>query len=496
MGKCINCGKSTGFFSRASLCKNCKTYYTSLAISSLEAFQRLSGDVNKGFKNIDSYLSRFQIILQKFKEMEKANKMVPGVVKINTTYDQLFNNLCAILENAFKIRLEAIDKLKTDKGKINNYVKELNSIKEYKTTYPDFLDILNKFEKEINSIVQNRGYTLKQMIDDKPEVLCVDEESANAVFLKWLDRNKTIPTDNERFPVYFYYQYNIQNPLDRIKELIEQGYITISNTTFEDKLSSLTVAQLKEILKSANLQTSGNKASLVNTVLNNFEEKDIKLPTLKQRIILTDKGSNLAAKGDIDRKETIRQAIEFIHDRNYLKAYQQIARYEAKKPGSRGIGFDWKEEMHIEKYPDDKACKFLMDRDFKDISDPSKQVKIKCLAILAHMMGPLKKDELSDYIDVKENIEIITEQKCGCSESEVNIRLYISYLSSIISLQRDLIDFKRDKIKSYQVLSCDSSCNFCKSISSKSILVKDAKIGENCPPFGTGCRCCIISNDY
>ncbi len=496
MGKCINCGKSTGFFSRATLCKTCKTYYTALAISSLEAFQRLSGDVNKGFKNIDSYLSRFQIILQKFKEMEKANTMVPGVVKINATYNQLFNSLCAILRNAFNNRLESIDKLKTDKGKINNYTKELNGIYEYKVTYPDFLDILNEFEKEINSLAQNRGYTLNSTIDDKPEVLCVDKKSANAVLLKWLDRNKTIPTDNERFPVYFYYQYNIQNPLDRIKELIEQGYITICNTTFEDKLSSLTVAQLKEILKNKNLKTSGNKASLVNAVLNNFEEKEIKLPTLKQKISLTEKGSSLAAKGDIDRKETINQAFKFILDGNYLKAYQHIARYEAKKPGSRGMGLDWKEEMCKKKYPDDKACKFLMDYDLKEISDPNKQVKIKCLAILTHMLGSLKKDELTDYIDVNESIEIVTKQKCEHSESEVNIRSYISYLSSIISLQRDLINFKEDKIKSYQVLSCDSSCNFCKNISSKSILVKDAIIGENCPPFGTGCRCCIISNDY
>lgn len=496
MGKCINCGKSTGFFSKATLCKTCKTYYTALAISSLEAFQRLSGDVNKGFKNIDSYLSRFQIILQKFKEMEKANTMVPGVVKINATYNQLFNSLCAILRSAFNNRLESIDKLKTDKGKINNYSKELNNIHVYKISYPDFLDVLNEFEEEINSLAQNRGYVLDSTGDDKSEVLSVDEESANAVLLNWLNRNKTIPADNENFPVYFYYQFNIQNPLDRVKELIKQGYITISNTTFEEKLSSLTVAQLKEILKNANVHASGNKNSLINTVLNNFDEKDINFPVLKQKICLTEKGLSLASKGDIDRKETIRQAIKFIHDRNYLKAYQQIARYEAKKPGSRGIGFDWKEEMCIKKYPDDKACEFLMNQDFKEIPDTSKLVKIKCLSILTHMMGSLKKDELADYIDVDERIEIVTNQKCERSESEVNIRSYISYLSSLISLQRNLIDFKRDKIKSYQVLSCDSSCNFCKNISSKSILVKDAIIGENCPPFGTGCRCCIIPNDY
>lgn len=106
------------------------------------------------------------------------------------------------------------------------------------------------------------------------------------VLLDWLKGHE----EPEDFPKYFSYQYGI-DAWSSYKRLLLEGYI--AHATPEESLTTLTVVDLKEILRSKNLKVTGKKAELIERIKENFTSEEIAAFIKKHVLTLTDKGKQV-----------------------------------------------------------------------------------------------------------------------------------------------------------------------------------------------------------
>lgn len=93
------------------------------------------------------------------------------------------------------------------------------------------------------------------------------EEIQKVVLLSWVFINPYYEPIEE-YPNYFYDYYDITNPKELHKNLIDEGYLEKTSPIIAFEFFS--IAELKDILKENSLNVSGKKLDLINRILENI----------------------------------------------------------------------------------------------------------------------------------------------------------------------------------------------------------------------------------
>ncbi|HBH1340121.1 TPA: DNA-binding protein [Clostridioides difficile] len=143
---------------------------------------------------------------------------------------------------------------------------------------------------------------------------------------------------------YWTYEYNI-NYSYLISKFFNMDYLKISD--YIEDLTKLTVYELKEILKSNNIKSTGKKAELIERIEKEISCEDLSnfFSSSNKYYALTDKGKELlknvhkSVTKNIDLED---QCLELIYADKYEEAYDLICKYESSKNIPRGININWK----------------------------------------------------------------------------------------------------------------------------------------------------------
>lgn len=98
----------------------------------------------------------------------------------------------------------------------------------------------------------------------------------------------TYPGPKNGYPGFWWFEYGIRDVGAALKSLEDRGYIVFS--TAKDSLNNFTIPQLKELLTSKELTTSGKKADLVMRVADAFSEAELLATGVQIKYMLTELG--------------------------------------------------------------------------------------------------------------------------------------------------------------------------------------------------------------
>lgn len=96
------------------------------------------------------------------------------------------------------------------------------------------------------------------------------------------------PDPQNRYPNFWWFSYGIRDVEAVLKSLEDRGYIAWGSVM--DAVSGFTVKQLKDLLDSRNIPTTGKKADLVTRVLSGIPEESLIAAGVQKKYVLTDVG--------------------------------------------------------------------------------------------------------------------------------------------------------------------------------------------------------------
>lgn len=123
-----------------------------------ENFNRILTDVQCGYKNIDPYLSRYRILLEIYNDMEKLNddfKLNALSYDSKMLYDTFSSELLKFIKSKILIVLDkhSIDD-DNNKALLKDLKKVRNDIIEGKHEYPEFADLLQEIQFQIEEQIE------------------------------------------------------------------------------------------------------------------------------------------------------------------------------------------------------------------------------------------------------------------------------------------------------------------------------------------------------
>ena len=270
-----------------------------------------------------------------------------------------------------------------------------------------------------------------------------------------------------------YLSYFGEHTVDKkIKEYIDNGYLKIA--TNDDKLSFLTIADLKKILKANSLKVSGKKSELIDRIKNNIPNNKYQcyLP-IEGYIMRTDRGDEkyhelLEAK-DVVLYDTFEKIAGFIYKSDYHSA-EKLSEKFYRSNHFKYKSIDWNGRIHVI-YPPKFEKQF--------ISEYGKPIYSAIVA--------------NDYLGGTVNIEIINAYIKKYENRELNNQTWHT-LRAYHGNLRELYLLSKENIKYYSISASndDQTCIHCKGMDEKKFRVSDAIRGVNFPPFCECCRCTIL----
>lgn len=357
------------------------------------------------------------------------------------TNDKTFNNL---EESTLDLDIEGLDQ----QGRIAN-----------EQRYQKYIDILCRFNPH-----DLRLY---------PESAEPHFNSVELAFLKYIDGASV-----EAFAPaqYWYYEYGL-NYKHEIQHFLSEKVLKISS---HGSIEKRTVPQLKAVLSTKQLRLSGKKSELIERIYNNFTETEIEtfFPKGEEYYTLTKKGKELLAclkKSATKNLELEDHCIELILNNEINEAYKAVAAFRASVPGQFGIGIDWNEGK-LKGLPKRYLSMYQKTLNYAK-SDGER--KVAACTILCDMMG----------IPHKKNLMI--NRVCDSTSKEFLSKL--AEKEHIQAIKEELKEYRQNDINQYQILAAldTETCPVCGKMDSQVFNISEAKIGKNCPPFHSGCRCCI-----
>lgn len=169
----------------------------------------------------------------------------------------------------------------------NDLNKQIIKTQEKPETIEIKEETLSEISQKLNDlkITMNENYNKLHSIPKPNNIF--NNELSKAIFL--YSQNKRKVRENHEYQQYLYYRYGIGNPKQYHIDMINKGYFELLST--QDVLSSLKVNKLKEILGNYDLEIKGRKKDLIQRILNNINEEELK------RILPKDEIYCLSRKG-------------------------------------------------------------------------------------------------------------------------------------------------------------------------------------------------------
>lgn len=183
-----------------------------------------------------------------------------------------------------------------------------------------------------------------------PDTLLVEDNIKNAIptkrgllpnELKLLDQANHFKNKANQFQAYWKYQYGFNDVQGALSKLEKGGFIKVS--TFEETLhKTVTIPQLKKILKDHGEKLSGKKADLIQRVLNLQDIEDIEKQFDNRPYKLTSKGeSELAENGYIKSPFfTVWELNHWVHEQPQVD-WKEIVEQKLLEEGSNYKLYLW-----------------------------------------------------------------------------------------------------------------------------------------------------------
>lgn len=149
-----------------------------------------------------------------------------------------------------------------------------------------------------------------------------------SLFLRWC-KNHTRILPLEQYPAYMSYSWEIKNPVQFHKQLIQEGYLV--EMGLEQKIKHLKVVDLKSILREQKLPVSGKKQELIDRILERADLAAIKLLEQNQKeYCLSPKAFDFLSKcDDVISLESGRSDID-CYERDSVEKYQILSALDSK----------------------------------------------------------------------------------------------------------------------------------------------------------------------
>ena len=305
--------------------------------------------------------------------------------------------------------------------------------------------------------------------NNRGDLTCVEK-----AFLKKIINQ---PVKNPYIAGYWEWQYCIKHE-ELIEKLLSNGYLIITNAI--DNLNYMTIPELKNVLRQANLKVSGNKQNLIKRINVNIAKNDLcnYVTDLKERYTITENGfkeiENLpdSITKDIDFENEV---LQIINNGDLDTAYRKVAEWRGLHPDG-SIEIDWFEEAKRGISESDLSFYKYVLGETQGIEKLYREATVLCLML---GWGPFKANilitRLVNKIEGKYFLSAIQSYYEGRQISTLN-------------------SYKKSGYKHYQILTAEDDyvCEKCRAFNRKIFLVEDAQIGVNFPPFHNCCVCTTI----
>jgi len=154
---------------------------------------------------------------------------------------------------------------------------------------------------------EDNPYIKKRLNKDQPFKLISDEEvkaeteeekynmnikPIDVIFLERADGHKV----GDEFPRYFEYQYGV-NPSSLLKKALTNNFL-IKSDSMVNNMEKTKNSKLQGVLKKNNLKVSGKKEELIERLITNVSEEELKTAFPDSYYILNDKGKNIIQKNE------------------------------------------------------------------------------------------------------------------------------------------------------------------------------------------------------
>jgi len=174
---------------------------------------------------------------------------------------------------------------------------------------------------------KDNPYIKKKGNEDQPFELISDEEvkaeteerkynmnikPVDVIFLERADGHKV----GDEFPNYFEYQYGV-NPSSLLEKALTNNFL-IKSDSIVNNMDKTNASKLKEVLKKHNLKVSGKKQELIERLITNASEEELKTAFPDSYYILNDKGKSIVQKNE---------HIIYYHKSQYLKNEISLDKY-------------------------------------------------------------------------------------------------------------------------------------------------------------------------
>lgn len=245
--------------------------------------------------------------------------------------------------------------------------------------------------------------------------------------------------------------------------------------TTEEQAESLTVPELKALLKASEQPQQGKKSDLINRVLENLPTGQILNAAGNMQLIrLTEVGKEyytFLKNARIREYDELVDSIRlFCLQGNFNTAYHDMCLYETRQFFKRGLGIDWEKHSQRPIPYDEQAAAYQF------MNGATKKATAATMIAYYWLDSP---SHFRDYMNRHPENAVDQEQ--------------LHYGHVVLCALRNLSGYRYDDIKEYKIILADDSCDCCKAHENKIYHVSKAQIGVNCPPFHVGCRCCITA---
>lgn len=345
--------------------------------------------------------------------------------------------------------------------------------------------------KELNEYHQKKSYegfkhhekTYKNF-NPETDLVDTDNKPLTSVEISFLDYINNAEVDNLQLPVYWTYEYNI-NYKYLISKFINNGYLEV--ITYRSDLNKLKVEELKGILKYFKLKVSGKKSELIERINLNLSIDQLKTyfgEIGKRYYSVTKKGLELTKnqpKSITKNLDYEDKCLKFISENNFYNAYKAVCEYELSKKSPRGLGIDW--NVELQKGLSSSKIDFYKNIKNLNFPDVSNDILIPFLNsyILYDLLG-----KKFNYVVFNRLTDFSYSNEIPSLAGDILFEIDKLYSNS------KLLEYKKvsnDKYYRILVPKDECTCNKCRSMDDQIYHLKEAKIGENYPPFHQDCRC-------
>ena len=302
---------------------------------------------------------------------------------------------------------------------------------------------------------------------DKIDPTIVDNSPLSSVeksFLQYMNGKTVI---NPYVAGYWSFEYGI-NYNNCMSKLVYNGYLRKSSC--KETIKSMTIPELKVMLKKLNLKQSGRKQELLDRLSPLITEELAAnyIPPERITFSLTEKGEQIlegvkpSATKDLEFED---KCLELIHNKRFSDAYLVVYGRELNKPFPSVIDIDYKKPLEDSRL---QAYEYLY-----SMSENTKLIE----AII-----------FCDMIRVSQKGAVPLLDRLNLSEYTNQFR-YLNHSQQSI---RDILSLKESNYQKFEILVCDDACPTCRKMRNKKFKVSEAKLGVNLPPFCDNCRCTIL----